>query len=328
MTYATPGNCNSHERRRPAARALHSSFLGDDVAQQQGGSPVSAFGRTTGSAMGNVGNTGRGALPGALPRVQSKPSVQAVTPLRVVDFTLAQALGHSPAGADTSIPDLLHSLQTQTPPAVAGGWRVYLQTPLARLYERQTGQGGFAHGMGAMLVLPARGLEAFRGAECSVFAADTAQVIGASLPDAAGSGTKRLPQLYGFDATRLETDWRPPRERHWQAMSLPLLLPGWRAVPGQGLYAGRQALVAHEGSAEPTLAGWNRWRTSSGHRCGYRPCAQCNATMPSTKPTLSSSVWPNACRRQKWQWPRPRRKPSSGIWMRWWHTVALLGVVR
>ena len=177
-------------------------------------------------------------------------------PLRVVDFSLEQALSASPAGADPSVHDLLRVLRTQTPPAVAGGWLVYLQTPLARLYERQAGQGGFAHGMAAMLVLPARGLEEFRGAGCSVFDVEAATVIGASLPDAGGTGTRSLPRLYGFDATRLETDWRPPQERHWQAMSLPLLLPGWRAVPGQGLHAGWQALMAQEGSTERTLVEW------------------------------------------------------------------------
>ena len=177
-------------------------------------------------------------------------------PLRVVDFSLEQALSASPARADPSVHDLLRVFRTQTPPAVAGGWLVYLQTPLARLYERQAGQGGFAHGMAAMLVLPARGLEAFRGAGCSVFDVEAATVIGASLPDAGGTGTRSLPRLYGFDATRLETDWRPPQERHWQAMSLPLLLPGWRAVPGQGLHAGWQALMAQEGSTERTLVEW------------------------------------------------------------------------
>ena len=177
-------------------------------------------------------------------------------PLRVVDFSLEQALSASPAGTDSSVHDLLRVLQTQTPPAVARGWLVYLQTPLARLYERQAGQAGFAHGMAAMLVLPARGLEEFRGTGCSVFEIEAATVIGASLPDSAGTGSTSLPMLYGFDATRLETDWRPPQERHWHAMSLPSLLPGWRAVPGNGLHAGWQALMAQQGSTERTLVEW------------------------------------------------------------------------
>lgn len=172
--------------------------------------------------------------------------------LRIRDFPLGpdsedrqvllQALERLPGGA--------------LPSRVFEGWRTHFEAPLARLFERESGQGGFAHGMGAMLVLPARSLTAFAAAGCSVFGDDAVTVLGASLPGATGAGTPRLPCVFGFDPGRLESPWRPPRDRQAQAMSLPALLPGWRAAPGWGLHAGWQALTAAPGSAEATLARW------------------------------------------------------------------------
>jgi hypothetical protein len=171
---------------------------------------------------------------------------------RVSDFPLG------PDSEDRQV--LLQTLQrlpdSSLPARVLEGWHTHFEQPLARLFECGSGQGGFAHGMGAMLVLPARSLTAFAAAGSSVFGDDAVTVIGASLPGTTEAGMPLLPRVYGFDPGRLESHWRPPRDRHAQAMSMPALLPGWRAAPGRGLHAGWQALAAAPESAESTLARW------------------------------------------------------------------------
>jgi len=238
---------NPAESERAAAHPHH-----HDLTTQAHAANLAA-GVSSDAEIGSVpAVTGHAALDACFAAHFAKRRLAAADPLRIIDFTLAQAL----AGLDPPTFEFLSNLRTSAPPPLAGGWCVYLETPLARLFERRPGQGGFAHGMGAMLALPAIGLAEFRAAECSVLDADAATVIGVSLPDAAATGKPALPAIYGYDAARLETDWRPPRARQAQAMALPVLLPGWRALPGQGLHAGWQALLADEDSAEPSLVGW------------------------------------------------------------------------
>lgn len=174
------------------------------------------------------------------------------TALRITDFRLDVLESDDVPSARQRWKALVAAL----PAAVAPRWRAYLETPRARLYERQAGQGGFAHGMGAMLVLPARTLTAFADCGASVFAGANVTVLGVSLPTARSERSSGLPALFAYEPDRLETSWRPPRDRHAQAMSLPLLLPGWRAVPPGGFHAGWPALAAEATTQVSPLAGW------------------------------------------------------------------------
>jgi len=188
------------------------------------------------------------------PRGSGPPS--ACTPvaatLRVTDFTLGALEGEELAVAR----EQWRALEAALPASAAPRWRAYLETPRVRLYERQPGQGGFAHGMGAMLVAPARALATFRDCGASVFARAEVTVLGISLPAARSARSSGLPALFVYDPTRLQTPWRPPRDRQDQAMSLPLLLPGWRTSPAGGFHAGWSAISAEPGMQVSTLARW------------------------------------------------------------------------
>lgn len=181
-----------------------------------------------------------------------RPSATASAALRVTDFKLDDTGLVEPATARQHIEALLPRL----PATLAARWKTYLDTPRARLYERRPGQGGFTHGMAAMLVAPARTLPGFAACQASVFGGDDVTVLGISLPIAASARSSGLPALFHYDPARLQTSWRPPRDRQDQVMALPLLLPGWRAAPAGGFHAGWAAIAAAPECGVASLAGW------------------------------------------------------------------------
>lgn len=134
--------------------------------------------------------------------------------------------------------------------------RRYMDCPRGLLYRRAAGQGGFWHGMAAMLIVPARDLESFAAVDGPLVPVGTTTVLGISLPESGNDGESGQPTMFVFDATRLPNRENPARARPSQVMAMPAWLPGWFAFPAHGVHAGWQALDAPAPTATGTLAQW------------------------------------------------------------------------
>lgn len=167
----------------------------------------------------------------------------------VLDGTLASWLTHlSPIHQKIVAQfELLHAGDP-----IKAAWRTYVTGTRAWIYERESGDGGFAGGMSVMLCIPQQPAGNAEVPVAHIAWLDSVDVFGVPL---LADGVKALTIHY------LNSAKRPPgsarlSQRPQLLMSLPALLSAWTTYPPKGYSHGWRSLEALPDSQAETLWKW------------------------------------------------------------------------